>query len=99
MLFPTLGFLLFFIVVLALMVPLARAPELRKLALVAASYFFYAQWNWHYCLLLAGSSLLTYFGGIGIGAASSHTTRKRIVGVTVAMHLLRRLLLGEEPPA
>jgi alginate O-acetyltransferase complex protein AlgI len=88
MLFPTLGFLLFFIVVLALMVPLARAPELRKLALVAASYFFYAQWNWHYCLLLAGSSLLTYFGGIGIGAASSHTTRKRIVGVTVAMHLL-----------
>ena len=88
MLFPTLDFLLFFIVVLALMVPLARAPELRKLALVAASYFFYAQWNWHYCLLLAGSSLLTYVGGIGIGAASSQRTRKLIVGVTVAMHLL-----------
>jgi hypothetical protein len=51
MLFPTLDFLLFFIVVLALMVPLARAPELRKLALVAASYFFYAQWNcwWTTC--------------------------------------------------
>ena len=88
MLFPTLDFLLFFIVVLAVMVPLAVTTEWRKLALVAASYFFYAQWNWHYCLLLAGSSLLTYAGGIAIGAASSQRTRKLIVGVTVAMHLL-----------
>ena len=88
MLFPTLDFLLFFIVVLAVMVPLAVTAEWRKLALVAASYFFYAQWNWHYCLLLAGSSLLTYAGGIAIGAASSQRTRKLIVGVTVAMHLL-----------
>jgi len=60
MLFPTLDFLLFFIVVLALMVPLAGKHEARKLVLVAASYWFYAQWNWHYCFLLAGSSLLTY---------------------------------------
>jgi D-alanyl-lipoteichoic acid acyltransferase DltB (MBOAT superfamily) len=88
MLFPTLDFLLFFIVVLALMVPLAYSHGLRKLTLVAASYFFYAQWNWHYCLLLAGSSLLTYAGGIGIGATSSRRLRKLIVGITVAMHLL-----------
>jgi alginate O-acetyltransferase complex protein AlgI len=88
MLFPTLDFLLFFIVVLALMVPFARAHESRKLVLVAASYFFYAQWNWHYCLLLAGSSLLTYVGGIGIGATSAPRARKLIVGITVAMHLL-----------
>jgi alginate O-acetyltransferase complex protein AlgI len=88
MLFPTLDFLLFFVVVLALMVPLARLHGMRKLALVAASYFFYAQWNWHYCVLLAASSLLTYAGGIGIGAVSSQRTRKLIVGVTVGMHLL-----------
>ena len=88
MLFPTLDFLLFFVAVLALVVPLARDNTWRKLALVAASYFFYAQWNWHYCLLLAGSSLLTYAGGIGINAASSRSLRKWIVGVTVGMHLL-----------
>ena len=88
MLFPTLDFMLFFIVVLALMVPLAHSHGLRKLALVAASYFFYAQWNWHYCLLLAGSSVLTYLGGIGIGATSAQRVRKVIVGITVAMHLL-----------
>jgi alginate O-acetyltransferase complex protein AlgI len=88
MLFPTLDFLLFFIAVLALVAPLACRHELRKLVLVAASYWFYAQWNWHYCFLLAGSSLLTYLGGLAIGAASSARARKAIVGVTVGLHLL-----------
>jgi alginate O-acetyltransferase complex protein AlgI len=88
MLFPTLDFLLFFIVVLALMVPFAHQHTLRKLVLVIASYWFYAQWNWHYCFLLAGSSLLTYAGGLAIGAASSARARKLIVGVTVGLHLL-----------
>jgi alginate O-acetyltransferase complex protein AlgI len=88
MLFPTLDFLLFFIVVLALMVPFAGKHELRKVVLVAASYWFYAQWNWHYCFLLAGSSLLTYAGGLALGSVSSPRARKLIVGVTVGLHLL-----------
>ncbi len=88
MLFPTLDFLLFFLVVLALMVPLARRHEARKLVLVAASYFFYAQWNWHYCFLLAGSSLLTYAGGLALGATSNTRRRKWIVGIAVGAHLL-----------
>ena len=68
MLFPTLDFLLFFLIVIALMAPLACHHTPRKLVLVAASYVFYAQWNWHYCFLLAGSSLLTYVGGLALGA-------------------------------
>ena len=88
MLFPTLDFLLFFIAVLAMLAPCAGAHELRKVLLTAASYFFYAQWNWHYCLLLAGSSLLTYVGGIAIDRAALQRTRKWIVGVTVGGHLL-----------
>ena len=88
MLFPTLDYLLFFIAVLALMVPCLRQPNLRKLVLVAASYFFYAQWNWHYCLLLAGSSVLTYCGGVAISATPVMRARKIIVGVTVGAHLL-----------
>lgn len=85
MLFPTLDFLLFFVAVLALLVPCQRQHELRKLVLTGASYFFYAQWNWHYCLLLAGSSLLTYAGGLAIDAASLQRTRKVIVGVTACL--------------
>jgi D-alanyl-lipoteichoic acid acyltransferase DltB (MBOAT superfamily) len=88
MLFPTLDFLLFFIAMLALMAAFARQHERRKLVLVAASYFFYAQWNWHYCVLLAFSSLLTYAGGLAIGTASTMRARKAVVGVTVGAHLL-----------
>jgi alginate O-acetyltransferase complex protein AlgI len=88
MLFPTLDFLLFFVAVLALMAVFARQHDLRKLVLVAASYFFYAQWNWHYCVLLAFSSLLTYAGGLAIGTASTMRARKAVVGITVGAHLL-----------
>jgi alginate O-acetyltransferase complex protein AlgI len=88
MLFPTLDFLLFFVVVLTLMVPCAQRHALRKLVLVAASYWFYAQWNWHYCLLLAGSSLLTYTGGLLLDAAATARARRLIVGVAIALHLL-----------
>ena len=88
MLFPTLDFLLFFVAVLAMLAPCAGLHEVRKLLLTAASYFFYAQWNWHYCLLLAGSSLLTYAGGLAIDRASVQRTRQWIVGVTVGGHLL-----------
>jgi D-alanyl-lipoteichoic acid acyltransferase DltB (MBOAT superfamily) len=88
MLFPTLDFLLFFVAVLAMLAPCTGLHEVRKLLLTAASYFFYAQWNWHYCLLLAGSSLLTYAGGLAIDRASVQRTRQWIVGVTVGGHLL-----------
>ena len=49
MLFPTLDFLLFFLVVVAASWLLRNRFEARKLFLVAASYFFYAQWNWRFC--------------------------------------------------
>lgn len=88
MLFPTLDFLLFFLVVLALLAPLARKHTLRKLVLTAASYFFYAQWNWHYCFLLAGSSLLSYAGGLAIAGTTEARARKFFVGATVTGHLL-----------
>ena len=74
-----------------------------------ASYFFYAQWNWHYCLLLAGSSLLTYAGGLGDRRRVDRSARaSAIVGVTVggasaaAVHLqIPRLpgWVGEPPDA
>jgi alginate O-acetyltransferase complex protein AlgI len=88
MLFPTLDFLLFFLVVVALMVLVARHHAARKLVLVVASYVFYAQWNWHYCFLLAGSSLLTYAGGLALGATGSALARRWVVGVAVGLHLL-----------
>jgi D-alanyl-lipoteichoic acid acyltransferase DltB (MBOAT superfamily) len=88
MLFPTLDFLLFFGVLVALLAPLGRRHESRKLLLIVASYVFYAQWNWHYCFLLFASSLLSYAGGLAISAARPRELRKAIVGVAVGGHVL-----------
>ena len=87
MLFPTIDFLLFFTVVAAAMVPLRRHHQTRKRVLVLASYVFYAQWNWRFCLLLAFSSVVTFTAGRLIAASAANSVRKRIVVATVAVHL------------
>ena len=46
MLFPTLDFLLFLLVVLTLLPLCGERHTWRKLLLCVASYVFYAQWNW-----------------------------------------------------
>ena len=91
MLFPTLDFLVFFVVVAAAMVPLRQHHEARKLFLVAASYFFYAQWNWHFCFLLGFSSLWTYAAGRWIAVTPDGHKRGWILGIAVTVDLL---LLG-----
>jgi D-alanyl-lipoteichoic acid acyltransferase DltB (MBOAT superfamily) len=87
MLFPTLNFLLFFLVVISGFLILQFNYELQKLLLVAASYFFYAQWNWKFCFLLAGSSTMTYLAGVWLDSTRPPARRKLIVGLCVTVHL------------
>jgi D-alanyl-lipoteichoic acid acyltransferase DltB (MBOAT superfamily) len=91
MLFPTLNFLLFFLVVAAAMAALRDTNEARKIALLIASYYFYAQWNWHFCFLLAASSCISFAAGRAIAASGSKRYRRAIVATAVTLHLL---LLG-----
>jgi alginate O-acetyltransferase complex protein AlgI len=87
MLFPTLDFLLFFLVVLGAAWLLRDRFEARKLFLVLASYFFYAQWNWRFCFLLFGSSALSYGAGRLIaGTPDARRGRQVLVGA-VGLHL------------
>ncbi|HEV2301280.1 MAG TPA: MBOAT family protein [Stellaceae bacterium] len=87
MLFPTLGFLLFFLAVAAAMVALEARFEAKKALLVIASYFFYAQWNWRFCFLLAFSTIVSHVGGLLIAGARDPRLRRTILGLAVAMHL------------
>ncbi|GGL63640.1 MBOAT family O-acyltransferase [Wenxinia marina] len=96
MVFPTLEFVLFLAVVLAVNLaltwrqgtpapapepgpPAARGPgsgpgrvlpaiasrlDARKAFLIAASYWFYAAWDWRFCLLMAGVSAIAWAGGL-----------------------------------
>jgi D-alanyl-lipoteichoic acid acyltransferase DltB (MBOAT superfamily) len=85
MLFPTLDFLLFFIVTVAALAPLQDRHRARKAVLLVASYYFYMQWNWRFGFLLLGSSVLTYLAGRGIERFRGQA--RWIAGAAVSMHL------------
>ena len=87
MLFPTLGFLLFFLIVAAAMAALGTRFAAKKTVLVVASYYFYAQWDWRFCFLLAGSSVVSYIAGQLIDRASEERRARTILGIAVALHL------------
>jgi len=52
MLFPTIEYAAFFLVVLSLAWLIYRNSTLHRFFLLAASYAFYSFWNWHYCFLI-----------------------------------------------
>ncbi|MGC2412207.1 MAG: MBOAT family protein [Stellaceae bacterium] len=87
MLFPTSGFLLFFLIVAAAMMVLEARFAAQKAVLLIASYYFYAQWDWRFCFLLAFSSTLSYTAGWLIDATADRDRRRRILGIAVALHL------------
>jgi alginate O-acetyltransferase complex protein AlgI len=89
MLFPTFGFLLFFLVVAAVLAALGGRFEAKKAVLVVASYYFYAAWDWHFCFLLAFSSAVSFTAGLLIAANERH--KRLILTIAVTIHLL---LLG-----
>jgi alginate O-acetyltransferase complex protein AlgI len=87
MLFPTFGFLLFFLIVAAAMAMLDTRFAAKKAVLVVASYYFYAQWDWRFCFLLAGSSAVSYIAGQVIDRARDERRARTILGIAVALHL------------
>ena len=91
MLFPTLGFLLFFLAVAAALAALGGHFTAKKAVLVIASYGFYAAWDWHFCFLLLFSTALSYAAGLLLAAARRRERRRAVLAAAVAAHLL---LLG-----
>ncbi len=66
MLFPTLGFALFFLVVYLMAWALKGSNEWRKIALLLASWFFYGAWDPRFVALLFASGLGNWAIGQGI---------------------------------
>lgn len=88
MLFPTLEFALFFIIVFALNYQFVAQATLRKAMLLVASYVFYAWWDWRFTSLLAGSSLLNYLAGLAVVRAEGRPILRRIIiGLAIAANL------------
>lgn len=87
MLFPTLDFAIFFLIVFAVAWELRQRREWRKAFLLGASYFFYGYWDWRFTLLLAASSLINYSAGRLLGLTRDTRQRKLLVGAAVALNL------------
>lgn len=87
MLFPTLAFALFFLLLYPLSWRLAGRDGWRKGGLVAASYLFYGAWDAWFCLLLAGSTLLNHAAAWAIYRQSDPRRRKWTLGGAVAANL------------
>jgi D-alanyl-lipoteichoic acid acyltransferase DltB (MBOAT superfamily) len=88
MLFPTIEFALFFMLVLPCTWLLNRRNELKKAMLVLASYVFYSFWSVPFLLLLFLSSVLNYAFGLLIGRSATAGLRKILVGIAVVCNLI-----------
>ena len=88
MLFPTLRFALFFSVVFFLYWYVFRQKRQRIVLLTCASYFFYACWDWRFCLLLFGVSALSGFTGYLLGVQKNYIPRTVTMITGTVLHIL-----------
>lgn len=88
MLFPTLAFGVFFLFVYFTAWSLDRENGRRKLFLLLASWFFYAQWDWRFVGLLILSAVLNWGVAALIARSDVAGRRKLLVGLGVAANLL-----------
>jgi alginate O-acetyltransferase complex protein AlgI len=87
-LFPTLAFGVFFLFVYFTSWSLDRENGRRKLFLLLASWFFYAQWDWRFVALLIASAVLNWGVAALIARSDEAGRRKLFVGLGVAANLL-----------
>ncbi len=76
MLFPTVTFALFFMIVLPVSWLLMPRRRRWKIFMIAASYFFYGYWNWRFCFLIAAATIGNQLIAQRIFAASSERAKK-----------------------
>lgn len=92
MLFNSVSFLLFFPLV-CIIYYILPYNKLRTWFLLIASYYFYMNLNPYCALILLGSTLITYVGGVVLATSYCKSVQKRryVVGVIVLFNIL---LLG-----
>jgi len=87
MLFPTIGFAVFFAVVFPVTWLLNAHNTWKKVFLVAASYYFYAAWRPEFTLLLLVSSVFNYGAAFAIDHFKDRAQRLTVLWLAVAANL------------
>jgi alginate O-acetyltransferase complex protein AlgI len=86
-LFPTVTFAVFFLTVLPVSWSLMRHQSVWRLFILAASFVFYAWWDWRFVFLLAASIVVNQALAVSIYRADAQTARKILLGAAVAFDL------------
>jgi alginate O-acetyltransferase complex protein AlgI len=87
MLFPTIDFAIFFCLVFFGHWVLNHDARLWKPFMIAASYVFYAWWDWHYVFLLASVTAVAQVSAIAVSHQGSQGRRTRAMALGVAATL------------
>jgi D-alanyl-lipoteichoic acid acyltransferase DltB (MBOAT superfamily) len=84
MVFTSLHFVAFFVVVYATYRALPHRGQ--NWLLVLASYYFYAAWDWRFLSLLIGSTVVDYFVARAMGASRDPRRRKHLLWLSLAFN-------------
>jgi len=85
MVFNSIEFAIFFVVVYAAYRLLPHRQQ--NWLLLAASYWFYAAWDWRFLGLLIGTTLVDYAVALALERQSSQSQRRQLVAVSVIFNL------------
>ena len=88
MLFPTVDFAIFFVLVFVGHWLLNHLAQPWKWFMIAASYVFYAWWDWRFVFLLVGVSVLAQLGAIAVTKTRSARARLVVNGIAITLLLL-----------
>ena len=87
MLFPTVTFAVFFLIVLPVSWGLMRMPRAWRVFILLASYVFYGWWDWRFVFLLAASTVVNHVLAVAIFRARGVAARKALLALAVAFDL------------
>ena len=87
MLFPTISFAIFFMVVLPVSWLLMQRRFHWQLFIIAASYFFYGYYDWRFCFLLLGSTVVNQIVALQIHSSQNERTRRAWLTVGIVANL------------
>ncbi|HOE36678.1 MAG TPA: MBOAT family O-acyltransferase [Kiritimatiellia bacterium] len=85
MLFNSLDFIIFFVVVFTAYVWLPHRGQ--NILLLVASYFFYGCWDWRFLSLIALSTTVDFVASNGIYRSDDPQTRKRLLVFSIVINL------------
>jgi alginate O-acetyltransferase complex protein AlgI len=87
LLFPTVTFAVFFMIVLPVSWALMRYQRIWRVWILLASYVFYAWWDWHFVFLLFASTIVNHVLAVAIYRSRTVGARKAFLALVVAFDL------------